>query len=98
MTVSPLRLVLCVLTGILTAVALLLLLTGCIGPAIPTGIWAFLLIIGLVFERWRYKPLAGRAPGLGWNATDERFLDPETGKMVTVYFNAATGERRYVAG
>jgi len=43
------------------------------------------------------KPLAGRSPGPDWTATDERFVDPETGKLVRVYYHAASGERRYVA-
>jgi len=29
--------------------------------------------------------------------TDERFVDPETGQLTTVWFDPATGERRYVA-
>ena len=65
----------------------------CIAPTIATG----LLLIGAVFERYRYQRLLTRAPGAGWQATEERFIDPETGKTVTVFFNAATGERRYVA-
>ncbi len=51
----------------------------------------------MLIERWRYKPLAGRPPGPDWQRTDERFVDPETGKLVTVYFHPATGERRYIA-
>ncbi|WP_353228689.1 hypothetical protein [Novosphingobium sp.] len=66
----------------------------CVAPTIATG----LLLIGVVFERYRYQRLLDRAPGAGWQATEERFIDPETGKTVTVFFNAATGERRYVAG
>lgn len=39
----------------------------------------------------------GRRPSGGsWRPTDERFVDPETGKLVTVWFNAGSGERRYV--
>ena len=50
-----------------------------------------------MFERWRYKPLTDARLGPDWVATDERFVDPETGKLVTVYYHPATGERRYVA-
>ena len=32
----------------------------------------------------------------GWAPTAERFRDQESGAMVTVWFNAKTGERRYV--
>lgn len=46
------------------------------------------------------EPVYGRAKGkpngAGWRATDERFVDPETGKLVTVWFDPSTGERRYV--
>jgi hypothetical protein len=55
------------------------------------------LVVGLMIERWRYKPLAERSPGPDWTATDERFVDPETGKLVTVYYHPPSGERRYVA-
>jgi len=65
--------------------------------ALGLAIWATLLLGGLAIERWRYKRLGATPPGAGWQATDERFVDPETGRLVTVYFNAATGERRYVA-
>jgi hypothetical protein len=58
-----------------------------------------LLLIGAVlFERWRYKRLVDNRPGSEWVATDERFVDPESGRLVTVYYRPSTGERRYVAG
>jgi hypothetical protein len=31
-------------------------------------------------------------------STNERFIDPESGKTVTVFYQPFTGERRYVAG
>jgi len=67
------------------------------GPASGWGAgWGLVLVLGLLFERWRYKPLADRSPGPDWQRTDERFVDPETGKLVTVYFHPAAGERRYI--
>jgi hypothetical protein len=75
----------------------MLALAGCRTPAAWVAGWGLILIVGLLFERWRYKPLTGPRPGPDWTLTDERFVDPETGKLVTVYFHAATGERRYVA-
>ena len=36
-------------------------------------------------------------PGRNWRATPERFVDPETGRLVSVFFDSATGERRYAA-
>ena len=37
------------------------------------------------------------APEEGWQQTDERFIDPESGQPVQVFYNPRTGERRYVA-
>jgi hypothetical protein len=54
------------------------------------------LTAGTVFERVIYKPLLSDRPGRGWTGTGERFVDPETGKTVDVFYNAASGERRYV--
>jgi hypothetical protein len=50
----------------------------------------------VLIERGRYQPLSDGSPGRGWRATTERFVDPETGRLVTVFLNPATGERRYV--
>ena len=59
---------------------------------------AGLVLVGAVaFERWRYKRLREDPPGGHWIATDERFIDPESGKRVAVFYDPASGERRYVA-
>ncbi len=97
MAFSPLRVALLVIGGLLLGAALLLLGARCYGPAAAAGFWGALIVFGVLFERWRYKPLTEQAPtGPGWSATSERFVDPESGKLVTVYFHAATGERRYI--
>jgi hypothetical protein len=44
-----------------------------------------------------YGRANGRPGGNGWRPTDERFVDPETGDLVTVWFDPSSGERRYVA-
>jgi len=91
------RVVLLVIAGLLMAggVAMAVL---CIFPAaIGLGAWGVILLIGLLIERWRYKPLSERSPGPDWAATGERFVDPETGKLVMVYYHRASGERRSVA-
>ena len=54
------------------------------------------LVAGILFERRRYKPAEPGHPGPGWIATDERFVDPDSGRPVTVYYQPSTGERRYV--
>ena len=43
-----------------------------------------------------YGRASGKPGGAGWRKTDERFVDPETGKLVTVWFDPESGERRYV--
>lgn len=55
------------------------------------------LFAGLVFERIHYKAIETGTPGKGWQASGERFIDPETGTPVAVWYHAETGERRYVA-
>ncbi|HVI05474.1 MAG TPA: hypothetical protein VM711_05210 [Sphingomicrobium sp.] len=46
------------------------------------------------------EPIYGRAStrplGGNWRPTDEKFVDPNSGKVVTVWFDPASGERRYV--
>jgi hypothetical protein len=73
------------------------------------GLWlwsvgdgAALLIVGVVaLITGLFEPLYGQTrrvqPGGDWRATDERFVEPDTGELVVVWFNPATGERRYVA-
>lgn len=53
------------------------------------GIWT----LGILFERWRYRTRT--AVGGRWVLTDERFEEPDTGRVMAVYFNEDTGERRY---
>jgi len=96
-TRSALRAGLYAIGGLLAAGAAALALLGCGPAALGLAGWALILIVGLLIERWRYKPLAERSPGPDWTITDERFIDPETGKLVTVYYHPPSGERRYVA-
>src|SRR5450631_352989 len=83
--------VLCLLGGLLS-------LTFHIGPlALVFLMWGVVLIGSIVYERYRYKPIEQSLPGSSWVETTERFIDDETGEPVTVYVQAATGERKYVA-
>ena len=84
---------------VMLAAAALAALAGCRPAAtIPLAVWGAIFAGGVLIERWRYKRLSDDRPGRGWQATTERFVDPETGRLVTVFLNPATGERRYVAG
>ena len=65
---------------------------------LPLAFWGTVLAGGVLIERWRYRPLTDQPAGPDWQVTPERFVDPESGRLVTVFFNPATGERRYVAG
>jgi hypothetical protein len=63
--------------------------------AFPPLLFGALLLLGTVFERWRYKQPKSAATAKG-AATGERFIDPETGALMEVWYDAATGERSYV--
>ena len=72
------------------------LVIGARSPALTLLIWGGILFAALLYERFRYKPLATTLPGPNWERTGERFVDAETGKTVTVYVEQSTGERQYV--
>ena len=55
------------------------------GPR-PVVIWllgfGLVLTLGVAYERVHYKSLAAHRPGPGWGErTEERFIDPATGKQ-----------------
>jgi hypothetical protein len=94
-----LRIALFVICGILLAIAGLLAVTGCaLGVTLRLAVPGLFLLFGLVVERWRYKRLTSRRPGPDWMPTNERFVDPESGNLVTVFYQPSTGERCYVVG
>ena len=74
----------------------LCLFRGANSPGYTLVIWGTILLGAVVYERFRYKPLAHEVPGPGWQRTSERFVDAESGKTVTVYVQPASGERQYV--
>jgi len=91
----PIRAGAIVFGGALLLVALWLRWVG--APAGPVAVMTFLglaLTIGTIVES-RYKSPRAGVPGAGWVETGERFVDPETGKLVTVYNCPRTGERQY---
>jgi hypothetical protein len=62
--------------------------------ATPMTVLGAVLVLAVLFERWRYRPPM-RTAGGEWVKTDERFIDPESGRPMNVFFNPHTGERRY---
>jgi|HubBroStandDraft_6_1064221.scaffolds.fasta_scaffold65790_3 hypothetical protein len=80
---------------IVLLVCALAVAAGIVGAWVPI-IWCAIVAACIAFERYRYKPLEVGSPGPGWEKTGERFIDDETGKVVTVYIEKTTGERRYV--
>ena len=66
-----------------------------LGNAVVVVIGALGLLTSLV-ER-TYGAPSRRPANARLRPTDERFVDPETGRLVTVWFDAETGERHYVA-
>lgn len=88
------------LRNVVLAIALGWLAVGA-WAAMMFGAWPMLLfpaivVAGIVFERFRYDGNATDAAPGDWRVTNERFLDEETGRPVTVWFNSTTGERKYV--
>lgn len=88
-------------TFVLVAAALFLT-AALIGAVLDPGTWpaviaAALLVVGIAFERVRYGAVQRAPEGPDWRETSERFIDDASGKPVTVWFDAKTGERRYVA-
>ena len=83
---------------LLLVAAIALLVGGVLAVFLPQLILGgVFLIVALAIERWRYKPILAAGPDPHWTDTGERFVDPETGLLTAVYFDAAKGERHYLA-
>jgi hypothetical protein len=52
------------------------------------------LVLGTLFERWRYNNKNASFDG-DWQSTGERFVDPASGKDMEVLYDPRSGERRY---
>ena len=88
------------LRGFVVALGVLSCLGGVL-PAVLGGlilplIIGTILILSVPLERVVYKPTDTGSPGPGWQRTAERFIDPTSGKPLTVFIKPGTGERRYV--
>jgi hypothetical protein len=64
-------------------------------PAIPALILGCVIVVTAIAEPV-YGKLTGRPRAENWRLTGEKFIDPATGKLVEVWFDPKTGERRYV--
>jgi membrane protein implicated in regulation of membrane protease activity len=84
--------------GVVALICGVVALLARIPPAFIFLFWGAVVVLSIVYERFRYKPLESAAPGPGWTKTEERFIDDETGEAVTVWLQRETGERRYVRG
>ncbi|WP_242126438.1 hypothetical protein [Sphingobium sp. Sx8-8] len=85
------------------ALALLFAAVALVCVAMNLAAWPTLLPVGLflagtLFERARYGRASAEPSGPGWTRTQERFVDDASGRVMTVWFNSQTGERRYVDG
>ncbi len=92
------------LRGLLFLFGIALILFGVLGVpvlpfAIPRGtafvVGGLFVVLAVLFEARRYRR-AGNATGGGWEPTGERFVDPSSGKRMSVRYNPQTGERDYV--
>jgi hypothetical protein len=91
-----LRTLLLVFAGALALTGVILLGRGQLGAGGYALGLGGLIVLGTVFERWRYRPSSAR-PEARWEPTGERFEDPQTGKTVQVFYDPRSGERRYVS-
>jgi hypothetical protein len=92
-----LRTVVIAVAAILTCVGIGLIVCGVTAPGWQALALGAIVLIGTLFERWRYRRIE-EPPNGHWQRTDEKFIDPSTGDPVEVMFDPSTGERRYVAG
>jgi hypothetical protein len=92
-----LRNVVIAVSAILTCVGIGLIAFGVYVPGWQALVTGVIVLIGTLFERWRYRRIEVASNGR-WQRTDEQFIDPTTGDPVEVMFDPRTGERRYVAG
>jgi hypothetical protein len=92
-----LRTVVIVAAAILTCVGVGLMVCGVHAPGWQALVIGVIVLIGTLFERWRYRHIE-EPPAGDWQRTGEQFIDPSSGDPVEVMFDPSTGERRYVAG
>jgi len=76
-------------------IAAVLLIAGRYFPfGVPLTFVGVGLILSLIYDT-RYKPASNRPADPGWVDTGERFIDPETNRLVAVFTRPETGGRQY---
>lgn len=80
--------------AVVVAVVLFAVGHAAIVAGVYLGVNGLLIVGALLFERGRYQPRGDRATGR-WQLTGERFVDPTTGRLMSVRYNRDTGERDY---
>jgi hypothetical protein len=70
----------------------LLIVSILLWPLWPPALFGLILIASALIER-RYHGKA--AAQTGWQPTPEKFIDDETGRLMQVWYNPATGQRDY---
>ena len=88
-----LRNTLLAVTAVVLLLGLGLMLTGRQDGQVM-ALWGGLLLIAVLVERWRYRSTHGPLSA-EWEKTEERFVDPESGVTMQVFYNPRSGERRY---
>lgn len=89
-----LRTIVLALGVIAVAAGVMLVTAGTRGPGVYLMCVGAVIVLGTVFERWRYRNSPPAAAH--WERTGERFQDPATGETLEVQYDRASGERRYV--
>jgi len=89
-----LRTGLLVFASLVVALGAYLCTKGVAFGGIQTLIGGGVLLLGVLFERWRYSNRNASDDG-DWQRTGERFVDPESGKNIEVLYDPKSGERRY---
>jgi hypothetical protein len=105
------RILLVVVSAAIMLGGLVAVIGGEVGPGLWAVVLGAVGLLAVAFERSRYRSQtaerssASPGPGGGepdpplapFRATEERFVDPTTGRSMRVYVDPATGERRYHA-
>ena len=62
----------------------------------PSAVMGLAIGAAVIFERDRYRKDAPGAPPPPWMETGERFIDPQSKRLVAVWTHPESGARRYV--